>query len=347
MTAGGVAAGAPWAATGTAPGALLPPWMEGTPQRIALAVVLIVAGVYLSKYFVRLLERPVTGRIGRESIVQMVLGSIRMGVVVVAVVTAASLFGFRPTDLLVSVTVFSAVLGIILAPIVGNVINGLFVLADQPFEIGDMIELQNGTRGFVDDITLRYTKVFTIDNTFTVIPNASIRDQQVVNYSAEDRRTRLSLPVLVTYESDIDAARTLFERAARSCEGVIDGGPDIRIGAARYPAKPTAYIDEYADSGVLIRLRYWAVQPYRLLTIRSEVQTAIWDLLAESDADVEIAYPHRQLVFGDGTDASRAVEESLRDESGPSRSAAAGRTGGAGGTGGIGGTTGGSGGPDG
>ncbi|MFB6156960.1 MAG: mechanosensitive ion channel family protein, partial [Haloferacaceae archaeon] len=131
-------------------------------------------------------------------------------------------------------------------------------------------------------------------------PNSGIRDQQVVNYSAEDERTRLSLPLLVTYESDIEAARDLFERAARSCEAVIDGGPDVRIGAARYPAKPTAYIDEYADSGVLITLRYWASQPYKLLTVRSQVQTAIGDLLAESDADVEIAYPHRELVFDDG-----------------------------------------------
>jgi small-conductance mechanosensitive channel len=164
-----------------------------------------------------------------------------------------------------------------------------------------MIELQDGTRGFVDDITIRYTKVFTLENTFIVIPNSSVRDQQIVNYSAEDERTRLGLSLLVTYESDVDAARELFERAARGCEDVVEGGPDIRIGTTRYPAKPTAYIDEYADDGVLVTLRYWAVRPYKLLTVRSQVLTAIQTLMEESDADIEIAYPHRHLVFDDET----------------------------------------------
>jgi small-conductance mechanosensitive channel len=314
MIAGGAALGAPeTAALAPAvvplPGVALPAWVPERLPQVVAALVTAVAGIYLSKYVVRLFAPSVERRVKRESISQMILRSLRIVVVVVALGGAAHLLGLAPGDLLLSVTVFSAVLGLVLAPVIGNVINGLFVLADQPYEIGDMIELQNGTRGFVDDITLRYTKVFTLDNTFTVIPNASIREQQIVNYSAEDKRIRLSLPILVTYESDVEAARTLFERAARSCESVIDGGPDIRIGAARYPAKPTAYIDEHADSGIRVRLRYWAVEPYRLLTVRSEVQTAIRELLAESDADVEIAYPHRELIFGDDPTDAEALSE--------------------------------------
>ncbi|MFB6303646.1 MAG: mechanosensitive ion channel family protein [Haloferacaceae archaeon] len=307
MTARGEAAALAAAATPALQA--LPTWLRGDVARAALAVLVFAAGIYVSKFVVRLLGRPIARRFRRESLAQTVLRSIRLAVILAAAVAAAGILGFRPTDVLLSVTVFSAVLGLVLAPIVGNVINGLFVLADQPYEIGDMIELQDGTRGFVDDITIRYTKVFTLDNTFIVIPNSGIRDQQIVNYSAEDERTRLSLPLLITYESDVAAARTLFERAARDCDGVIDGGPDIRIGTARYPAKPTAYIDEYADSGILITLRYWAIRPYKLLTVRSRVQTAIGDLLAESDADVEIAYPHRQLVFGDDApDARESLE---------------------------------------
>jgi len=81
-----------------------------------------------------------------------------------------------------------------------------------------------------------------------------MRDRDVVNYSAEDPRTRLSLDVLVTYESDIDEARTLIEESARSVDRVIRGGPDIRIGSARYPAAPTCYIESFADHGVLLTL---------------------------------------------------------------------------------------------
>ena len=284
-------------------GGLLPPGLvdqliailDSDPVRIVVAVAVLVAGIVLSKYVVRLLGRPIAKRFERESVAFTVLRLTRLGVIAVAATTGAWVVGFGAGDVLISVTVFSAVLGIVLAPIVGNLISGLFVLADQPYEIGDMVELGDGTRGFVEDITIRYTKILSLDNTFLVIPNSTIRDQQVTNYSAEDERIRLRLPVLVTYEGDLAAARRLLERAARECEEVIEGGPDVRIGAARYPATPTAYIDEYADSGILIMLRYWARQPYKLLTIRSKVQSRFWELLEAEDVDVEIAYPHQQL----------------------------------------------------
>jgi small-conductance mechanosensitive channel len=128
-----------------------------------------------------------------------------------------------------------------------------------------------------------------------------MRERDVVNYSAEDQRMRLSLDVLVTYESDIPEARKIIARAARQVDNVIEGGPDIRVGAARYPAAPTVYINEYADHGVLLTLRYWITEPYKLLTARSKVQTNLWELL--DDADVEIAYPHSHLHFDDTSGA--------------------------------------------
>jgi small-conductance mechanosensitive channel len=221
--------------------------------------------------------------------------------------------GIELSNIVISVGVFSAVSGIILAPLIGSTINGLFLLADQPFEIGDMIELDDGRRGFVDDITLRYTKMFTLDNTFLVISNSTIRDRDVVNYSAEDERTRLTLNVTVTYESDLDKARELVEQAGRQCDMVIEGGPDIRIGSARYPAKPTAYIDQYADHGIRLSLRYWAKKPYKLGTVRSRVLTNLGYLLEADGEGVEMAYPHQHLVFDETSGTAQVAVTNGRD----------------------------------
>ena len=128
---------------------------------------------------------------------------------------------------------------------------------------------------------------------------------------------RLSLDVLVTYESDIAQARTLIERSAREVDNVISGGPDIRVGAARYPAAPTAYINEYGDHGVLLTLRYWVTEPYKLLAARSKVQTNLAELVA--DADVEFAYPHSHLHFDEtsGTMEVAMADQPRRDNGGP------------------------------
>ncbi|WP_396612187.1 mechanosensitive ion channel family protein [Haloferax sp. S1W] len=281
---------------------------------IVAALIVLTVSIVVSKYVVRLIGRPVARQFRRQSVAQTILRIVRLSIILSGAALAANLLGLQLGDIVLSVTVFSAVLGIILAPIVGSIVNGVFILADQPYEIGDMIELDDGTRGFVDEINLRYTKVFTLDNTFLVIPNSTIRERDVVNYSAEDERTRLSLDILVTYESDLDAARNLIERAARNCDQVIEGGPDIRIGSARYPAKPTAYIESYADNGVLFRLRYWSLKPYKLLRVQSEVQTRLWNLLEESDANIEFAYPHTHLVFDETSGAVRLTGDDSASE---------------------------------
>ncbi|QCC47134.1 mechanosensitive ion channel family protein [Halobellus limi] len=278
---------------------VLPEWLLFPGWRWVLAALIVAVGVLVSRYVVRLVGRPVARRFQRQSVAQMALRLVRLGVVLVTLGIAASVLGLEFGDLVLSVTVFSAVLGIVLAPIVGSTINGLFLLADQPYEIGDMIELDDGRRGFVDDITIRYTKMFTLNNTFLVIPNSEIREHLVTNYSAEDERVRLSLDVVVTYESDVDAARRLLSRAAAADEAVIEGGPDIRIGSARYPARPTVLKSDFGDDGVALTLRYWAKTPYKIPSVESRVRTRIWDAFAETDADIEFAYPHRHLVFDD------------------------------------------------
>jgi small-conductance mechanosensitive channel len=279
----------------------------------ALAAAVLVLGFYLSKLLVRLLGRRAARRFRRPSVTRAVLRSTRLAIIFLAFVFALSILGLQLGDIVLSVTVFSAVLGIVLAPIIGSVISGLFVLADQPYEIGDLIELTDlDRRGFVEDVTLRYTKIFTLDNTFLVIPNSTIRERDVVNYSAEDERVRLAQPLLVTYESDVDAARSLLERAARDTPAVIAGGPDIRIGAARYPATPTCHVDAYADHGIRLELRYWLKEPYHIQRVRSAVYDRIREGLA--DVEVDIAYPHAHLVF-DETSGELPVD--LRDRREP------------------------------
>ncbi|WP_458205260.1 mechanosensitive ion channel family protein [Haladaptatus sp. NG-SE-30] len=272
---------------------------------VVLATLYVVLGWYVSKLAVSTVGRQVARRFRRPSITKTILRGIRATILFVAAGFAATRLGLGQSDILVSVTVFSAVVGLVLAPIVGSVINGLFVLADQPYEIGDLIELvgsgqpETGTQGYVEDITLRYTKIFTLENTFLVIPNATMRERDVINYSAEDTRSRLSLPLLVTYEGDLQEARAIMERAARETPEVVSGGPDIRIGSARYPSEPVAHIGDYADHGVLLQLRYWVKDPYYIRRVQSRILERIWDEL--EDADVEIAYPHSHLVFDDNS----------------------------------------------
>lgn len=290
-------------------------WTVDVVPRIAGAVIVVAVGYQIANTVVRYAGRPVYHRVPRESVAAVILRTIKFLIVFGAFMLALRVsFGITLTSFLLTATVFSVVIGVVLAPLVGDIINGVFVLGDQPYEIGDMVELDTGEKGFVDDVTIRYTKIFTMDNTFLIIPNSEIRKRDVDNYSAEDVRTRQTLELTVTYESDVDVARESMEEAARETPEVIDTEGDVRIGKGSYPLKPTSFITEFGDHGVHLRLRYWVREPYRLMQVSSQVHDKIWKKFGERDVDVP--YPHRHHVFDD---TSGVAEVSFDQDAGADR----------------------------
>ena len=290
-------------------------WLAANLPNFTLAFVIIVVGYRLSITAKRYAGRPVYGWIGRESVASTVLRLIKLSITLVSVLIAFRVaFGFSPTSLLLTATVFSAVVGIILAPLVGDIVNGVFVLSDQPYEVGDMVEiLDTGKTGFVEEVTIRYTKIFTVDNTFLVIPNSEIRKRDVVNYSAEDVRTRQTLEVSVTYESDVAKARELLVEAAQETPEVIGTQGSVRIGRGEYPLEPRPFIVEFGDHGVGLALRYWVREPYRLAMVKSKVNEKVWSKFRSEG--IRIPYPHRHHVFDD-TSGEMDISLVERDEPG-------------------------------
>ena len=291
----------------------LPEFVPTVVLEVVATILVVIAAWFVARILVRVFSRRIAQHLKRPSLTRVSLAGIRVGVYLLGFFTILRIYGLDLGNIALSVTVFSAVVGVILAPIVGSVISGVFLLADQPYEIGDMIELtEQERRGFVEDITLRYTKIFTLDNTFLVVPNGEMRSRDVINYSAEDTRTRRTLDVLVTYGSDIQTARQRIEESAQKVDAVISGGPKIRIGSARYPAYPDCLIGAFGDDGILLRLRYWIKEPYSPQTVESKIRTNIWD--AFDGEDIEIAYPHTQLVFDEGGDELQVSVNNHTDE---------------------------------
>lgn len=277
-----------------------------------LALVVLVIAWYGSKLLTGVLRPNVARHFRRRSVTDIVLRVLRAGAMVVAAFFALGILGVEITDLLFSVTVLSAVLAVVLAPIATDFVAGFLILVNRPYELNDMIEIvDEENRGYVEEITLRYTKVLTLDNTFLVIPNSTIYDRDVINYSANDERTRVSIEFTVTYEGDLAEARRLLERATKRIDGVIEGGPAIRLGGPKYPAEPKAFIDEFGDHGVRLELRFWVEKPYLPIEMRSKVHESVWSEL--DGADVEIAYPHTHLIFDETSGRARVTVERPQD----------------------------------
>ncbi len=283
-----------------------------------IAFVVLILAWYGSRLLTRVIRPNVVRRVRRRSVAEILLRMFRAGTMVVALFFVLGILRVEVTGLLFSVTVLSAVLAVVLAPIATDFVAGFLILVNRPYEIDDMIEIvDEDKRGYVEEITLRYTKILTLENTFLVIPNSTIYDRDVINYSANDERTRVSIEFTVTYEGDLAEARQLLERTVRHIDGVIEGGPAIRLGGTKYPAEPKAFISEFGDHGIRIDLYFWVEKPYLPIEMRSKVHESIWDELDE--ADVEIAYPHTHLVFDETSGSARVtVDRSQNIDAEPS-----------------------------
>lgn len=144
---------------------------ERGPDLVAAAIVLIV-GWWISKKAVKLAGRPVSMWLRRPSLVKAVLRGIRLMILFITVLIALSILQVELSGVLVSMGIVSAIVALVLAPFVSSWISGFFILTDRPYEIGDMIYIPGmDVTGFVKEITMRYTKVVTLDNSFLVMPN--------------------------------------------------------------------------------------------------------------------------------------------------------------------------------
>jgi small-conductance mechanosensitive channel len=115
-----------------------------------------------------------------------------------------------------------------------NFFAGLYVLADRPIRVGDFVKIEGGPEGYVESIGWRSTRIRTLANNITILPNSKVSESMITNYFLPDRRTSLLLPIGVSYQSDPRKVEAILLeealRASREVEGLLpDPAPFVRL----------------------------------------------------------------------------------------------------------------------
>jgi small-conductance mechanosensitive channel len=164
--------------------------------------------------------------------------------------------------------------------VLSNMISGFIILIDQPFRIGDRIELRElKTWGDVKDISLHSTRILTRDHRMISVPNALIGKNRVVNHSIPSTQYRVQTHVSVAYGTDLDYVRQVLVEAIRNEDWVMKGKP------------VEALFLEFQDSGLLFRVRCWIEHYVETRRVIDKMNTAIYKALIE--ADIEIPFPQQ------------------------------------------------------
>ena len=167
-----------------------------------------------------------------------------------------------------------------------NLISGLFLLAEEPFEIGDVIRIGD-TTGEVVSIDLLSAKIRTFDNLYVRVPNETLIKSEIVNLTRYPIR-RFNVDFQVAYKEDLAGV-----------EKVILETLDARVEILDEPA-PMFRIQGFGASGMDLRVSAWT-RTQGWYESESDLRMAIKQALDE--ADIEMPFPHVSVYAGSATDA--------------------------------------------
>ncbi len=223
-----------------------------------------------------------------ETALPMVNRFVRFIVIAIGLLLAMTHLGLQIAPLLAGAGVAGLALSLAAKDTLSNLIAGVLLIMDRPFQVGDRIELWNapretGTWGDVIEIGLRATKIRNPDNLVVVVPNNEIMRRDIINYTMSGEDIRLRIPFSVAYESDIERAKVLLKEAAHEVKGV------------KLDPAPIVIVRGFGPSEVNLQLRVWIQEARNRRRIADEITEK--SMVKFAKAGIEIPYPKRELYI--------------------------------------------------
>jgi small-conductance mechanosensitive channel len=254
---------------------------ERIGQLVSTAVVLAV-GLPSAALISRLVQRVSTARFSAQAGV-LLTRIVRWALIVLVLATALNQFGINLGAVLGAAGIAGIAVGFAAQTSLSNLISGFFLLGEQPFVVGDLIEV-DGVTGVVDNIGMISATVRTMDNRSVRIPNETLVKSKVTNITRNPIR-RYDLNVAAGYQEDIEEVMRVLRGAAENNPLCLDE-----------PA-PVVMFVSFGESAINFMLGVWMVKEDYLAvrnSIAGEVQRAF------SANGIQMPFPHRVLSADKG-----------------------------------------------
>jgi small-conductance mechanosensitive channel len=211
--------------------------------------------------------------------------------VILAVVLSLTSIGVDLSTFALFTGALGVGVGLGLQRTVSNLFSGIVLLLDKSIKPGDVIDV-GGTYGWVASLGARYVAVETRDGTEFLIPNEDIITHQVINWSHNDDRVRLKIPLRVPHDSDLDQVMKLMLEAAAVPSRVLAS------------PSPNVLIMAFGESAIELELRFWIADAQNgVHNVKSQILYGIWQLFQQQG--IQIPYPKRDLYLHSSPARSR------------------------------------------
>jgi len=207
---------------------------------------------------------------------------------VTASILALDVLGVNIMPFIAGAGVAGIAIGFAAKDTLSNIIAGVLLIIDRPFEIGDRIEVwtapaNSATWGDVIDVGLRATKIRTTDNIVIVIPNNEIMKRDIINYTTITKEIRVRIPIGIAYDADVNKAKEIINNIAFELDWVMREPP------------PMVVVRSFGDSAVNLQARVWISKPRRRMDTISHITDRVKEAFEQEG--IEIPFPKRDIYI--------------------------------------------------
>ncbi|MBQ8188237.1 MAG: mechanosensitive ion channel [Lachnospiraceae bacterium] len=180
--------------------------------RILLAVITLMIGIWITKLLRKIVKKSLQRAKADVGVVQFVDSFIKIALYVMLGFTIAGSFGLDAASIVAVVGSAGVAVGLALQGSLSNIAGGVLILLLKPFKVGDYIrEDSKGNEGTVTEIQMFYTKLLTFDGKTVVLPNGTLANTSLVNFTEANFR-RLDITVGISYDSDLKKAKEILSK---------------------------------------------------------------------------------------------------------------------------------------
>ena len=215
-------------------------------------------------------------------------------VIIIGMLTIAGQLGIKITSLIAGLGVAGLAISFAAQDTVANVISGITLLIDRPFKKGDWISIGD-LNASVTAIKLRTTVLTSFDNETIVVPNKSLAQERIRNFTLTPR-IRVKVAIGIAYKENIQTAREVILSTIKNDTRILDT-----------PA-PSVVVTGLGDSSINLQLRFWTQDPLMQYSLQWEYTERCKYALDE--AGIEIPFPHSQ-IFIEPSDGLKELTKAL------------------------------------
>lgn len=259
--------------------------IENIPNFL-LAILVMIASYYAAKHISKFVARLVGKKVQQDSVKYAIARVSSVIIVCLGLFIALGVMnlGKALTSLLAGAGVVGLAIGLALQGTLANTFAGLLLSFRKKIQIGNWVET-TGYSGEVIDINLRDFTLKEADNNMVIIPNKTILENPLKNYSLTTKM-RIFLECGVGYESDLEKVQQLTKETIANTFDQIKSSDDVEF-----------YYTEFGDSSINYLCRFWIDAESMLEKLRAKTKAIIEIKKAYDKEGINIPFPIRTLEF--------------------------------------------------